>query len=383
MFIIKTIFLISIAFIFYTYFGYPLLLAFLLPFKRKRVNKRPFTPYVSFIITVYNEEERIRRKIENTLSLNYPEDKLEIIVASDCSTDRTDEIALSFSDKGVKLVRSPVRKGKEYAQKIAIEKAKGKIIVFSDASSYLLRDSLKNIIENFADLSVGCVSSIDKIINPDGKDGGESLYVKYEMFLRRIESKINSLVGVSGSFFAVRKELCSNWPYELASDFNVVLNSIRAGKRAVLDEEAVALYQHTLDERKEFNRKVRIILRGITVLFKNLDMLNLFKYGFFSWQLLSHKLFRWCVPFFLIICFFSNILLLKEKLFLILFITQCVVYTIPVFFLFSKKDTFLRKLTRYFLVINLSTIVAWYKFIKGERITTWTPSERNTMKRIF
>ena len=203
------------------------------------------------------------------------------------------------------------------------------------------------------------------------------------MFLRRIESKINSLVGVSGSFFAVRKELCSNWPYELASDFNVVLNSIRAGKRAVLDEEAVALYQHTLDERKEFNRKVRIILRGITVLFKNLDMLNLFKYGFFSWQLLSHKLFRWCVPFFLIICFFSNILLLKEKLFLILFITQCVVYTIPVFFLFSKKDTFLRKLTRYFLVINLSTIVAWYKFIKGERITTWTPSERNTMKRIF
>lgn len=191
---LDVLFWFSLVFVFYAYAGYPLLLKALSIFRSRPVRKGPFAPNVSLIITAYNEEKRIEAKLKNALEQIYPKDKLEIIVASDCSSDDTDQIVLSYQSSGVRLVRAPERKGKENAQKHAVEKASGEILVFSDVATVLDPDGVKSIVKNFYDPTVGCVSSVDRFIDSDGKVSGEGAYVKYEMFLRGLESRVNSVV---------------------------------------------------------------------------------------------------------------------------------------------------------------------------------------------
>lgn len=377
----EILFWLSLLFIFYAYFGYPLLLTVLSFFIKKNVEKKDITPNVSFIITAYNEEKRIKDKIENTLKQDYPEEKLEIIVASDCSTDKTDEIVKSYQSQRVKFIRSPERRGKENAQKYAIEEASGEILVFSDVATILQTDGVSKIVRNFNDPTIGCVSSVDRFKEKDGEVSGEGAYVRYEMFLRNLESKVNSLVSLSGSFFAARKEVCKNWSSELQSDFNTLLNSIKKGLRGISDPESVGYYTNIADEKKEFQRKVRTVIRGIHVLMKSLPMLNPFKYGIFSWQLFSHKLCRWLVPFAMIIFFISNWLLVylnKSEIYTFLFIVQITFYLIAFIGFISKTLAAkpLIKLPSFFILVNLSILNAWYRYIKGERMTAWEPSKR-------
>lgn len=173
-------FWLSVALILYAYAGYPLTLFGLSRIRNRRVEKGTPTPRVSFIIAAHNEEPRIREKILNTLAQDYPRDVLEIIVASDCSTDRTDAIVGEFSDR-VRLVRAPERKGKEATQQLAIQASKGDILVFSDSATALAPGGVTSIVENFADPTVGCVSSIDRYVDEHGATSGEGAYVKYEM----------------------------------------------------------------------------------------------------------------------------------------------------------------------------------------------------------
>jgi len=379
--------------IFYTYFGYPLCLLIISIFKRPDNSKFKIQnsklPHVSFIITAYNEEARIKQKIENSLSQDYPKKKLEIIIASDCSSDKTDEIVKSFKDKGIKLVRAPERKGKENAQKHAVDAAGGEILVFSDVATILKPNAISNIVNNFKNSSIGCVSSEDKFIDKDGNVSGEGAYVKYEMLLRKLESKVNTLVGLSGSFFAARPEVCKNWAIDLQSDFNTLLNSIKLGLKGVSDQNSIGYYENIADEKKEFNRKIRTVLRGISVLMRNLSLLNPFKYGLFSWQLFSHKLCRWFVPFLLISAFISNavIMLNSAPLFLI-FILQISFYSLALYYYWRppgsraskapSRNTLsaISKLCYFFITVNISIFVAWLKYVKGERAIFWEPSKR-------
>ena len=195
-----TLFWSAVFFIFYAYLGYPLLLMLLSLIKSRPVKKGDVTPSVSFIVTAHNEEARIREKLENTMALDYPRNRLEIIVASDCSTDETDAIVQSYESRGVRLVRAAQRNGKEAAQKLAVQAASGEILIFSDVATILQPDAVRNIVKNFADPTVGCVSSVDKIIDAAGKVSGEGAYVRYEMLLRDLETRANTLVGLSGSF---------------------------------------------------------------------------------------------------------------------------------------------------------------------------------------
>ena len=385
--------------IFYAYFGYPLCLLIISVFKRSNHqdhNELPAIDYellsVSFIITAYNEEVRIKQKIENSLAQDYPKGKLEIIIASDCSSDGTDEIVKSFKDQGVKLVRAPERKGKENAQKHAVDAAVGEIIVFSDVATILKSNAISNIVDNFKDALIGCVSSEDKFIDKDGNVSGEGAYVKYEMFLRKLESKINTLVGLSGSFFAARREVCKNWAIDLQSDFNTLLNSIKLGLKGISDPNSIGYYQNIADEKKEFNRKVRTVLRGISVLMRNLSLLNPFKYSLFSWQLFSHKLCRWFVPFFLIIAFISNAAIMFSSIFFAFtFLLQVAFYLLAFSYYryqienaaksyqlraMSSYLSAISKLCYFFITVNVSILVAWWKYLKGERATFWEPSKR-------
>lgn len=377
--IVQIIFLFSIFFIFYAYLGYPLILIILSFFRNRPVIKGDFTPDVTFIITAYNEEDRIQEKIENTLRQDYPKEKLEIIIASDCSADRTDEIVKSYESWGIRLVRSPERKGKEAAQKLAVEIASGEILVFSDVATILPPDGISNIVKNFGDPTIGSVSSVDRFIEPDGTISGEGVYVRYEMFLRRLETKINTLVGLSGSFFAARRKVCQNWAVDLQSDFNTLLNTVRMGLRGVLDPESIGYYKNIANERKEFERKVRTVLRGIAVFKKSLSMLNPFRCGLFSLQLFSHKLCRWLVPFAMILAFFSNLFLIfHSALYLYIFSVQILFYAIAFggmwTNLFSGGN--ILRVPSFLLLVNLSILNAWYLYVRGKRIVIWDPSRR-------
>lgn len=376
---IEIVFWSSILFILYTYLGYPLLLMALLPFKKRPVKKGNITPFVSFIITAYNEEKHIREKIENTLKQDYPAAKLEILVASDCSTDLTDHIVRSYESYGVRLVKTRERRGKEAAQKLAVDAASGEILVFSDVATRLSSDGITNIVKNFYDPTIGCVSSVDRFIDPGGMISGEGAYVRYEMFIRDLETRVNMLVGLSGSFFAARREVCQNWAIDLQSDFNTLLNAVKMGLRGVSDPDSVGYYKNISDERREFERKVRTVLRSIAVLMKSLPMLNPFRYGLFSWQLFSHKLCRWLVPFSMILAFVSNIFLLSYSVFyLYVLIFQLIFYLVGLVGIwtdmYSRRN--ILRTPSFLIMVNLSILNAWYRYARGERIMSWYPSKR-------
>lgn len=376
---IKFIFWSSLILIFYTYFGYPLLLKFISCFRSRTISKAQIFPPVTFIITAHNEEATIRSKIENTLSFDYPKEKLQIIVASDASDDATDAYVSEYKNKGVDLVSIETRKGKDNAQKHAVKKAKGDILIFSDVATILNPEAIRNIVSNFNDPIVGCVSSEDKVISDDGRITGENLYVKYEMLLRILETRVNSLVSLSGSFFAARKEVCQNWAEDLQSDFNTMLNSIKIGFRGISDPESIGYYKNVISEDQEFNRKIRTVLRGISVLMSRREMLNPFKYGLFSLQLISHKLFRWFIPFTFILVFMANLFLIgKSPFYFYLFILQITFYTLALIGFTYKSSGSMKifKIPLFFTGVNFSILLAWYKYLKGERSILWEPSHR-------
>jgi len=364
----------SVALVLYAYLGYPCALMALALVRRRPVKNDSVTPHVSFIITAHNEQANIREKIENTLSQDYPADHLEIIVASDCSTDRTDEMVTAYSSR-VRLVRARERRGKEAAQRLAIGTASGEVLIFSDVATALAPDGISTIVRNFADPTVGCVSSVDRFVDSDGQISGEGAYVRYEMFLRTLETRVNSLVGLSGSFFAARREVCRHWPADRQSDFSTLLNSIEMGLRGVLDPQSAGYYRNIVDDRRELQRKVRTVVRGIFVLVANVRMLNPFRYGLFAWQLASHKLCRWLVPFSMILAFLSNALIVAHSiLYLMTFAVQVGFYLAAVGGLWTGVQ--ILRIPSFFLLVNFAILTAWRRFALGERMITWNPSER-------
>lgn len=376
---IEIVFWGSALFILYAYLGYPSLLLALSAFRTRPLRKAPITPAVSFIIAAHNEEKRIGPKIENTLKQNYPRESLEIIVASDCSDDRTDLVVGSYQTSGVRLVRAGARKGKEAAQKLALDTAAGDIIIFSDVAATLPTDGVAKILEHFADPTVGCVSSVDRFVDADGNVGGEGAYVRYEMFVRRLETTVNTLVGLSGSLFAARRQVCRDWQLDRPSDFNTLLNAVKMGLRGVSDPECFCYYTNILDEKREFQRKSRTVLRGIVALMRSRALLNPLRYGLFSWQLLSHKLCRWLVPVAMILAFLANGLLVWQSTFyLSAFVLQSTFYFVALAGLWADIRSPLIKFPCFLLLVNLSALHAWCRYVRGEQIVFWTPSERMT-----
>jgi len=374
----EIIFLISITCVIYAYFGYPASLYLLSIISNKKVNKNIYYPTVTIIITVYNEEKKIRDKIINTLGIEYPRDKLQIIIASDGSNDKTIGIAEEYRT-GIEILNRMERTGKENTQKEAIKIARGDIFVFTDVATMLESDGLVQIVSNFSDNTVGCVSSEDRLVGSDGKVSGEGFYVRYEMWLRRLESKCNSIVGLSGSFFAARKIVCDDFSGNMQSDFRTVLSSIKKGLRCIIDPMAIGYYMDVKGKSNEFDRKVRTVLRGLTVYFNHAELLNVFKYGLFSYQYFCHKLLRWIVPVFLVIGFISNVFISVNSLFYQLILSlQVLFYGIALVSIKTDRDfSFnIANVPKYFLVVNASIVMAWWKYIRRQRIVFWNPSER-------
>lgn len=369
----------SILLIVHAYFGYPLTLWLLTKRGGKKVARAPFCPPLTLIITACNEENRIREKLNNTLALDYPKELLQVMIASDGSTDATNAIVQEYAVRGVELLALPERRGKENAQKEAVRHARGEVIVFSDVATRIEPHGLRAIAANFADATVGSVSSVDKVLGRDGQMCGEGAYVRYEMWLRDLESRVSSLVGLSGSFFAARKEVCQDFSGDMQSDFRTVLNSMRLGLRGVSDPEAIGYYPDVADNKKEFERKIRTVLRGHTVFFRNLEFLNFGRYGLFSYQYFCHKLLRWLVPFFLLAALFANLLLaFGSSFYLFILLLHGAFYGVALYGLFkpAAAERTIVKIPLYFLTVNAAILVAWFRYFSGRRMVMWTPSQR-------
>ncbi len=363
----------------WTYVGYFATMYILSKIKSRTVDRKDWFPQISLIITAYNEEKRITRKIENSLALDYPKDKLEIIVVSDASTDATDAIVGSFADAGIRLLPMLKRHGKHYAQHQGILASISDIVVLSDATTFLETEALSKIVRSYVDPGVGCVSGEDRTETAGGELAGEGAYVNYEMKLRAFEAQVDSIVGASGSFYSVRKSLCRDWIDDMSSDFYIPIIAKMNGYRAVVDHEAFGVYRVVSDTGREFERKVRTVLHGLEVLFRFRGIMNPFKYGGYALQMISHKLCRWLVPFALIAALITNLALVHQGwLYQLTLATQALLYVLALagYLIRGLQRFSILKIPLFFTMVNLSILVAWYKYLSGDKYVVWESTRR-------
>jgi cellulose synthase/poly-beta-1,6-N-acetylglucosamine synthase-like glycosyltransferase len=373
------VFWLSVGFVVYTLVGYQTLLWIISRFRRQEHRREDVTPTVTVIVVAHNEAATIAEKIRNTLAFDYPRDKLEIIVGSDGSQDATVEIIQSFANAGVKLVESPERLGKHHIQMLARDIASGEILVFTDASIRVETNVLRKMVSHFADPAIGCVCSIDQILEPRKGWRGEHFYVSGEMGLRQLEAQVGSLVSLSGSLFAVRRNVSEEWHPDMSSDFFLALHAVERGYRAVMDPECRARLSMVRSQKAELTRKVRTIVHGLVVFFAHLNLLNPFRYGIFSWQLLSHKFCRWLLPFAALSALISNVFLWKAGLFYqVCLLLQLAGYAAGLVSHAGGRlaELGVFKLASFFVMGNVATLAAWWKFCRGEKLVSWEPSRR-------
>jgi cellulose synthase/poly-beta-1,6-N-acetylglucosamine synthase-like glycosyltransferase len=383
----EIIFWLSAAALGYTYAGYPLLLLIMSRLRPREVQRADFMPTVNVIVTAYNEERDLAAKLENTLALAYPRELLEVIVASDCSTDQTDEIARAFADRGVRLVRQPQRLGKSAAQNMAVAEARGEIILFSDATSLYEPDVLRVMMPNFADPTVGCVAGRLIYVDPaDSRVGrGARSYWNYETLLKRHESRVCSLIGASGCLYAVRRSAYVPLYAEACSDFIIATKMVEQGLRAIYEPAAVCTEETNRQTDKELKMRVRVIAQTFTDLWRHRSMLNPFRSGFYAVQLLSHKVMRYAVPLFLIAILAASAILTRYSIVCsIVFVAQlgCYLSALGAWLLErAGVQSRMLALPQYFVLSNLAVLIACYQFLRGERYARWETNRESTSTR--
>jgi cellulose synthase/poly-beta-1,6-N-acetylglucosamine synthase-like glycosyltransferase len=377
--IAQIVFWTSVAALLYVYAGYPLLVYLVSVLRPKKIKRGAFEPKVTILITAYNEEKAIRQKLENTFAVDYPKQKLEILVASDGSTDKTDEIVKEFAARGVKLFRQEGRVGKTVTQNHAVEQAAGEIILFSDATTDYKADVLREILPNFADATVGCVAGkliyVDDSASNVGK--GAQKYWNYETFLKQSESRACSLIGASGCLYAVRRSAYRPMYAEACSDFLICTLVYEQGLRSVYEPNAVCTEDTNRQTEKELRMRVRVISQTFTDLWRNRKMMNPFRSGFYAVELVSHKVLRYAVPLFLLLIFVSNAVLIPGSVFFdFLFLAQTGFYLLALIgWAFEKAGVKIGvfALPHYFVLANAASVAGFYKFLRGERYATWEP----------
>ena len=366
----------------YTYVGYPLTLFVLTRIARATRRNEPLHdsgewPSVCFIISAFNEEKVIRKKIENSLALDYPKDRLTLLVASDGCDDDTCRIVSDYEDMGVELFRMPDRAGKSATLNAVAQQIDEEIIVFTDANSIFDPKAIANIVRRFHDPAIGCV--VGKLRYVEGEDSsvgkGESAYWKYECMLSMMESELRSVLVANGSIFGIRRALFPQLYPDIANDFQIPVEIGSEGHGVVYEPTAVAYERTTAVWQEEFQRKVRIVLRGLT----GFSRMRRRFFGLRLWQFVSHKLVRWCIGPFLFVAMLANVKLVGQSA----FYTTAFVLQLA-FYLAAINGWRLRRTSKphpvfyipfYFTMVNLAAVMAMAKFISGERQAVWEKAE--------
>ena len=381
---------------FYAYVIYPAVLWIITRFRNtvRHSNSSWNWPSVTVTVPVYNAASTIRRTLEQILALDYPLDRLQILVLSDASTDGTDDVAREFSGRGVELLRAPERRGKTAAENAAVSVARGDIIVNVDATVLVPRSSLKRLVAAFVDPAVGVASGRDISVDASAvwqrtsgggsglvATGAEAGYVGYEMWVRDLETRAESIVGASGCFFAIRREVHKDpLPPQLSWDFASALVARKLGYRAVNVADAVCIVPRTAQLRTEVARKSRTMARGLSTLFHFRELMNPLSYGGFALMLISHKLLRWIpyllAPFALIALGFVAIhsrVAAPALLAVVIAASICTFWTLT-----DRRANVWRPvaLAGFVVAACAAGCLAWYAALRGTRMETWNPTPR-------
>jgi len=390
----KTTFWISLFIIFYTYIGYGLILYLLVfirrLFKGKRqipVLKHEDFPSCTLVIAAYNEENFILKKISNTLSLIYPEGKLEILFITDGSTDQTPKILGQYPQ--IKLMHQLERNGKVAALHRAVEQIKSEIIIFTDANTLLNKDALMTIAIHYADKKIGAVAGEKRVFSEERADAGtagEGFYWKYESKLKKWDSELHSVVGAAGELFSVRRELYQAVPEDtILDDFMISMLIALKGYRILYEPRAFAIENASANISEELKRKVRIAAGGIQSIMRLKPLFNIFKYGTLSFQYISHRVLRWTItPFLLIIVFILNIFICLQAdhfLYILLMASQTFFYLLAcIGMVFENKELRIKAffIPYYFCVMNFAIFAGIKRFIGSQQSAVWEKAERKS-----
>lgn len=377
------------ALVLWVYLGYPIFL-FLMGVWSIKINKEnniiydvsnDQLPKVSVIISCYNEDSVIGEKIDNTLNINYPSGLLEIIIISDGSTDKTVEIAKSYKDENLRVYARAKNEGKTAVQNYAAMQAKGDILVFTDADAFLKEDSLIKIVTSFKTNNVAGVGGevIFKSETDESIGSQENLFRKYEVLIKKLENRYGNLIGFTGAIYAIRK---NNYIYlrnEEISDFIESVKLSMNGYKIIYEPSVIAIEKVEYDYRKEYHRKMRTILRGLHSIRNNYHVINPFKYGMLSIQIISHKLLRWFVPIALLGLFICSLLQMNQQVLIFsTFILQVIFYFMALIGWVLQKfssphSNKLIDTSFYFCLVNFASFMAIYNFLRGKNIIRWIP----------
>ncbi len=386
------IFWIFIVVIFYSYLGYPLLMFLLVKLKLLfKGNKRPvdenYLPEVTLFIASYNEKDYLQRKIENSFSLNYPKDKLQILFVTDGSDDGSPEI-LAATD-GIRVLHEDKRGGKISAMNRGMQQVTTPIVVFTDCNTDLGVNSIAKIVELFSNPKVGCVSGEKRIFATDkdtASGSGEGIYWRYESALKKLEAELSSTIGAAGELFAIRTELFKEVEKDtLLDDFIISLRVAIAGYTIQYDPEAYAIEDASLNVHEELKRKIRIAAGAVQSVLRLKTLLNPFKHGWLSIQYISHKFLRWMVtPLLLLLVIPLNVVLAFEtgpaqSLYQLLLYLQIAFYlTALVGWYFENRKISFKILfvPYYFFIMNLAMYLGLFRYLKGNQSVNWEKSKR-------
>jgi cellulose synthase/poly-beta-1,6-N-acetylglucosamine synthase-like glycosyltransferase len=366
------------------YVGYPLLLALLSATRARSTwpSDPPDWPRLSLTVPSYNEEASIGATLDRLLALDYPADKRHIVVISDASTDRTDDIVRGYADRGVELLRLPERRGKTAAENAAGPLLRGDIVVNIDATVRLRPDSLKTLVRAFHDPSVGVATGRNVSVGAAKAQAtrGESGYVGFEMWVRSRETRLGTTMGASGCFYGIRRSLYdSRFPEQLSRDFASALVAKEHGLRAVLVDEAVCEVPRTASLHAELRRKTRTMSRGLETLWYKRHLMNPLRYGGFAFMLIAHKLCRWLVYPLLPLALVGLIWLSLESRIaagiLAVAVVAIVLGAVGMRWRGGRAPLPLA-VPGFILAANLAGLLAWKKVLRREHSPTWEPTRR-------
>jgi cellulose synthase/poly-beta-1,6-N-acetylglucosamine synthase-like glycosyltransferase len=377
------LFWFSVCLVLYTYIVFPGLV-----FLRGLIWPKPYKtevpvhpPSVSVIIAAYNEEKSIGEKLNNILSLDYPRDRLEVVIASDGSTDNTNAIIQRYTKQGVKLLALP-RQGKAAALNAAVAVSGGDILVFSDANSMFKSDAIQSLVRPFSDPRVGGVAGDQRYMkrNKASLAGtGERAYWNFDRLMKQFESRAGNTISATGAIYAIRRSLFQSVQEGVTDDFVTSTGVIAQGYRLVFASQAVAYEPVAAASSIEFGRKVRVITRGLrAVLDTRAELLNPFRYGFYAVQLLSHKLLRRLIVYPLLLLFLMSPFLWNTHLFYqLVAIGQFAFYALALAGMLLDGNRLGRikifSIPFYFCMVNAAAFIASINVLRGQQIKRWEP----------
>jgi len=376
----RALFGLAAALVGYTYALFPCLVLLRSRLRPRPHRSAPITPSVSVVIAAHNESRAIRAKLDNLLALDYPPDRLEVLVAADGCDDGTDVIARARDDGRVRVLTLP-RIGKAGALNAAVGEATGEILVFSDANSRFARDALRALVEPFADPQVGAVAGDQRYV-ADGAEAavatGERRYWDLDRTIKRAESRGGNAISATGAIYAVRRELFRRVPPGVTDDFATSTAVIAQGRRLVFAPDAVAFEPVTTSGEDEFERKVRVMTRGLNGVVARRELLDPRRHGFYALQLLSHKVLRrlMAIPL-MVLAATSAAEARRSRAFLVLAAAQAALYATGAAGLVLRERGRMRSrlmaLPAYFCMVNLASLRAVWNLARHREIDRWEP----------